>query len=293
MTMQPVSSNGGRRPYQPKTVIGKGKSGNYHRIHQAVLEKAGPDGVFSTTEVIKEIQKKVKAGYSSVASTVFQWSDPTEERGVRRVRIHTPRVKASDPPETQVTKTPATTTTTKVTASFPPETNKNGPFYLVPGQWPSSGLTRKEEVINEMRRIAKTFDHKNGWLLIDMVKIMADLGFNSASVYKAVKEEVRDGNIEKRGSRRRFKGTTVRIDPLSDPNSFKGPKTQKMIDEERGLNTEAANDVRAEGVERTAELDVLVTQMVQKKLEQPEMLSLIDAFVKARIEEALRRQLGM
>lgn len=298
MTMQSVPTNG-HKPYTPHRTPQRGRSGNYHRIHDAILERADKDGVFRTGKAIEEIIKVVDASYSSVASSVFQWSDPTGKLGVRRVRLYSPRNKASDPPEmptdtTALKDKTGSTSWAKGVFPPPPSTNKNGPFYLKAGVKSTNGVRRGDQIREQISVLAKTLSDEDGlWPLARMVQEMANLGFPAPSVYKHINREVAAGRIKRRGGRRMI--TSFKVDPLSDPNSFKGPKTDRMIEQERGINTEVAND-KPEGIptgDKAAALDALITQLIQRKLEQPETLSLIDTFIKARIEEVIRKQLGL
>jgi hypothetical protein len=291
MSVQRVRDNTAYRPQREKR---RGKSGNYHRVHEEILKRANKDGVFQTTETMKAIREDLGLPHSSVSSTTFQWSDPTGLRGFRRVRLLSPRFSKSDPAE--MVDSPAESPQVKVkpVGSFPPpiHPNKNGPFYMAVGQKPR-GLSRSEQIVEQVILMApKISDSRGRWPLRTMVEKLADLGFSAVSIYRAVKSEVIAGRIKRHGLTRWLveqAPAPVRIDPLVTPNSFKGPKTQTMIDEERAV-------IKPEGIptgEKAAALDGLITQLIQKKLEQPETLSLIDGFVKARMEEVIRRQLGL
>lgn len=263
-------------------------SGNFRKAHEVLLARADKDGVFQTTEVAKALTEKLGLSRPSASSSVFQWSDPTGVRGYRKVRLYKARAAASDPPETggvvTMIKTPKKGPTPPISA------NKNGPFYLAAGQWPKNGSRRYDEVMTQLRRLAtEAGDELGYWALRKVVVEMADLGFHSFSVYRAVKEAVHRGEIRRDGAKRRFTSKSKsngRRDPLSDPNSFKGPKTDKMIETERapeGIQT---------GVERTSAGD-MIRQAVQRKLETTEMQTLIDTYVKGEVEKSLRRQLGL
>lgn len=287
MTIQPQ--------YRPNPRVQPGKSGNYHRIHDALLKRADKDGVFQTTETVTKIKDELKVGFSSASSSAFQWSDPTGRRGYRRVRLYSPRKSAHCPPE--MPDTPEKKTWAAGVFPKPPEVNKKGAYYISSGFKPK-GETRADQLRRAITEAAPAIsDHRGFWELRKMVAAMADMGFQPFSVYKMVTESLANDTMERYGRMRRMKpsvAAAVRTDPLSDPNSFKGPKTQEQINEERAPE-QVPGGVKPEGIptgDKPA-LDGLITQLIQKKLEQPETLSLIDTFIKKRIEEALRKQLGL
>jgi hypothetical protein len=276
--------------YQPRLEPVSGKSGNYHRVHNEILKRANKDGSFKVTETLKAIRDELKINTSSVSSSIFQWSDPTGVRGVRRVRLLSPRYAASCPVEMPDATPPTTPPSTWANGHFPPphKINKDGPFYISVGSRPGT-IPRREQLLTELKRVAEEKADSDGlWNLRVVVSELCNLGFNPVTAYHVVKEQMRVGAVGRKHGHRFFKDPPMppRKDPLSDPNSFKGAKTQEQINEER----------RPKGIptgDKAAALDELITQLIQKKLEQPETLSLIDAFVKARMEEVIRRQLGL
>lgn len=273
--------------YRPNTRPQKNRSGNYHRIHEALLNKADKDGVFQTTEVIRKLTDELGVGFSSASSSAFQWSDPTGQRGYRRIRLYSPRKSSACPAEMVDKTTPPKVKTWAHGVKFPPApgVNKRGEYYLTPGTKPR-GETRADQLLRCITELAPSMSDGAGfWMLSDMVAALAGKGFQPFSVYKMVVESLENGTMEKRGRFRRVK-----------PSAAASFNTE-------AVNTEAVNDgVRFDApsplnhlkvVNETPALDGLITQMIQKKLEQPETLSLIDGFIKKRIEEALRKQLGL
>lgn len=79
----------------------------------------------------------------------------------------------------------------------------------------------------------------------------------------------------------------ARVDPLSDPNSFKGPKTPKMIEEER------TRPLPPRKWPHDEELRQKVEALVESTLSAPETIRAIDKLVGEAILASARRQLGV
>lgn len=315
MTMQPSlppQARGQQLPYaRRKTTATKG---TYHKVHDGLLTLADKDGVFQTTDATNQLMDDLGVNRSSAASAIFQWSDPTGKRGYRRVRLYSPRISASVPPEMPEEKQKNVDIhwAQRAFKDLAP-VNKNGPFYVSA----HSGLFRGERKLQMLEQLLK-FQKENGdrngfWMLREGVNAMAGLGFNPTSVYNLVRHVVdEDDGGEKRGWRRRIKPeyvdalrgdepeqVPVGAEVVNDSHTYDDEREKANSDPEPdALMFDPVIDFNNQGLRIQQEppredLREKVEALVEGVLSAPETIRAIDKLVGEAIIASAKRQLGV